>query len=472
MRSPNLLFRLAFSEAGPLLFAGLLLLSAGCYRELPPFTTLDSGPERGVTGQILTFSARAFVRGDDSSDVALRFSWGDGDTSNWVEAAQRETVKVSHSWADSGHFIVKVQAKDEAGRRSDWLGGGLVMIYDSAIVGWVIQLERMGRTCAAVGPDRTVYVPTYQGLFAIRPDGTTKWSYTEFDHDKMPVVAADGTIYVPNDCYLAALNPDGTVRWRDTFSYYQLPPAVGVDGTIYSSNCDTALAIQPDGGVRWSAQLPGDAHGSPVVGSDGTVCYMVRGESAGVCAFDQSGLRRWAASAPYLEWLSAGDSGRFFGVGAQLSSIGADGSVLWTRQGANYQGEAVLDAGRRLFVPGEEALVVMDALSGEEKAWPYHLQVQLAVLIRSDGDIVVPCLEEEWNEGAQIVCLDSSLKARWVLDIDSDPMTAPGVAPDGTVYIGTSQGFLYAIKGAPLATDAPWPKFAHDSRNTGCAAGQ
>jgi hypothetical protein len=90
----------------PLAAAGLLLF-AGCYRELPPFVALDPGPERGVTGQILTFSARAFVHGDDSGGVALRFTWGDGDTSDWVETAQRETVKVSHAWSDSGHFVVK-----------------------------------------------------------------------------------------------------------------------------------------------------------------------------------------------------------------------------------------------------------------------------------------------------------------------------------------------------------------------------
>ena len=226
-----------------LLVCAACLPVVSCDIEPPPFATLDSGPERGVTGQVLSFSARAFVWGDDSSNVALRFSWGDGDTSDWGEAAQRETVKVSHAWSDSGHFVVKVQAKDKSGLRSDWLGGDLVVIYDSAIVGWVAQLERMGRTCAAVGPDGTVYMPTHQGLFAIRPDGATKWRFTESDNGKIPVVAADGTIYVPNDGYLSALNPDGTVKWRDTFSYYQLSPAVGVDGTIYTSDYDTAVAI-------------------------------------------------------------------------------------------------------------------------------------------------------------------------------------------------------------------------------------
>jgi hypothetical protein len=58
-----------------------------------------------------------------------------------------------------------------------------------------------------------------------------------------------------------------------------------------------------------------------------------------------------------------------------------------------------------------------------------------------------------------------------IVYVDDVILGAPGIGPDGTIYIGSRDGYLYALKGnAPLAGTI-WPKYAHDARNTGCAAG-
>jgi outer membrane protein assembly factor BamB len=70
-----------------------------------------------------------------------------------------------------------------------------------------------------------------------------------------------------------------------------------------------------------------------------------------------------------------------------------------------------------------------------------------------------------------ILCLDGNLTSKWSLEADTEVLSTPGIGPDGTVYVGSTGGYLYAIKGKPLAVDAPWPKFGYESRNSGCAAG-
>lgn len=100
----------------------------------------------------------------------------------------------------------------------------------------------------AIGPDGTIYIGL-DGLYAFTPAGVLKWRALPFVlfSSAAPVVAADGTIYWDAGCTssgatqgLCAINPDGTLRWS-----IQLPstsgkgldpaPAIGADGSLYVS---------------------------------------------------------------------------------------------------------------------------------------------------------------------------------------------------------------------------------------------
>ena len=45
---------------------------------------------------------------------------------------------------------------------------------------------------------------------------------------------------------------------------------------------------------------------------------------------------------------------------------------------------------------------------------------------------------------------------------------APAIAPDGTIFFATDQGYAYAVSdaGSP-PMDSPWPRFQHDAQNSG-----
>ena len=94
----------------------------------PPNTpSTPSGPSSGEKNTLYDFSSSA--TDPDGDSVALRFSWGDGDTSDWSSyVPSGQTVTKSRSWSECGTCSVKAQAKDEDGATSSWSSGHSIAI--------------------------------------------------------------------------------------------------------------------------------------------------------------------------------------------------------------------------------------------------------------------------------------------------------------------------------------------------------
>uniref|UniRef100_A0A7C4TDE7 PKD domain-containing protein n=1 Tax=candidate division WOR-3 bacterium TaxID=2052148 RepID=A0A7C4TDE7_UNCW3 len=86
----------------------------------PPNKPLKpQGPDFGYEDSIYTFFSS--TTDPDGDSVALRFSWGDGDTSNWSFYVPGGTmVEMSHSWSLFGTYLIRAQAKDRKGAESEW----------------------------------------------------------------------------------------------------------------------------------------------------------------------------------------------------------------------------------------------------------------------------------------------------------------------------------------------------------------
>jgi len=94
---------------------------------LPDTPGTPSGPSAGFRDTSYNFSVSA--TDPDGDSVAIRFAWGDGDTSNWsVYVPSGQTVTMNHSWRDSGIYYVKAQAKDKEGSVSSWSSGHQIAI--------------------------------------------------------------------------------------------------------------------------------------------------------------------------------------------------------------------------------------------------------------------------------------------------------------------------------------------------------
>ncbi len=138
----------------------------------------------------------------------------------------------------------------------------------------------------AVGADGTVYIGTLtiddeDSLWAVHPDGSTKWQYViGREIASSPAVAHDGTIYIgefsgSNDGRMLALNPDGTLKWQYvTNGVIWSSPALDADGNIYFGTTShypgytrgRIYALRSDGTRKWYYSTDGGVDSSPAIG--------------------------------------------------------------------------------------------------------------------------------------------------------------------------------------------------------------
>jgi len=92
----------------------------GCGNPPPNAPRAPVGDSNALTGTIGHY--QAYPNDADKGPVGLRFSWDDGDTSDWTAATYRpgSAAVDSHSWDLSGIFHVRAQARDAKERMSPW----------------------------------------------------------------------------------------------------------------------------------------------------------------------------------------------------------------------------------------------------------------------------------------------------------------------------------------------------------------
>ncbi len=109
-----------------LIFSAVIF--TGCKKnKAPDKPSTPAGPTNGCINTEYTFTSSAEDPDDDS--VAIRFDWGDGDTSDWSDwQASGDSISMSHSWSDSGSYSIKAQAQDLNEAVSSWSGGHQITI--------------------------------------------------------------------------------------------------------------------------------------------------------------------------------------------------------------------------------------------------------------------------------------------------------------------------------------------------------
>jgi outer membrane protein assembly factor BamB len=129
----------------------------------------------------------------------------------------------------------------------------------------------------AISPDgATLFVPGYNGIYAVDTSGTFKWKYSLPVTPSDPAVDNQGNVYFAMGTKLYSLDPNGVVRWvydgidrinEDT------GPAIGIDGTLYTTGA-ALYAIDKSGGLKWAYTLPAPySQCIPAIDVDGTIYF-------------------------------------------------------------------------------------------------------------------------------------------------------------------------------------------------------
>jgi hypothetical protein len=92
---------------------------AGCAHRPPLTPEAPSGPDAGMSHELLRFAVATTDPSGDS--IAYRFSWGDGDTSDWSGYyAPGDSHAQIYAWQALDIYGIRAQAQNRSGAISDW----------------------------------------------------------------------------------------------------------------------------------------------------------------------------------------------------------------------------------------------------------------------------------------------------------------------------------------------------------------
>jgi len=351
-------------------------------------------------------------------------------------------------------------------RHSSAVGAGVVG-PQAAHIRWERRLEGNVTPGPAVGADGTVYAASNAGtLHALDPaTGADKWRFDGgrsygSDLSTTPSVLHDGTILWPGPSdTLVALDPMGQLLWRQHFAGFVLSPADRGDGRVYVMDMAgtlSALDVASAGArVAWTLRLGATSYSSPAISPSGTV--VAAAEDAVVGVTDRGDhaepLWRWRAPATVEVSPAVGPDGTVV-IGLNddyVYGLGADGTLRWRWQKGDwsYSSAAVTPAGRAYVGDHLGFLDVLDAATGSlirrlatiPKSEPHAggVGVWTSPAVDSVGDVyfgtVVGHVYGFGPDGRQLFDLDTGAT------VDS----YPALGPDGTLYIGSANGRLYAL---------------------------
>ena len=309
--------------------------------------------------------------------------------------------------------------------------GYLYAFYSNGTLKWKYYLTGGIMSSPTIGENGTIYVGSYYGVvYAFNPDGTVKWTldlYKDYNATtgrtiySSPAIGADGTIYIAtcNGGSLYAISPDGTPKWKCIISNVDAynSPVIGSDGTIYlGADNQKFYALNPDGTIKWTYQLNTKSSSSAAIGSDGTI--YVGDTDGNLYALNPNGTLKWTYKVLY----------EVRGI-----EIASDGTIYFGTSNA-YSALYALNPNGTL-------------------KWNYTAGHIFGVSIGADGTIYFGT-----DLNSCIYALNSNGTTKWTYNLGygvaSGVLSTPIITSNGTLYILTCPGVLYAFED-PVDTTAP-----------------
>ena len=301
-----------------------------------------------------------------------------------------------HGWVESSPALSYDNQVVYVGSKS-----GLLTAMDTQTgeILWEFPTGSAISSSPAVDRNGTIYIGTLDGkLYAVRPEGTQKWSYDDVPPDgsvhSTPAISQDErTVYFgyahtcggpgenpcpkpPRDFFLVAVNTaTGALRWQFPIDgqIWGSPMVSPYDGSIVfptfnQDGPNYVYSVSPSGSENWRYQTDSFSNGIPSIGPDGTI---------------------------YIgNFIGGADSN------SNLYAINSDGSLKWEFKtlttNINYQsGVTLINGGKTLLFgtyTGEIYALDADDMSIQ---WTYLAGniVQSSIAVSPDGQIFFG----DWN---------------------------------------------------------------------------
>ena len=247
--------------------------------------------------------------------------------------------------------------------------------------------------------------------------------------------------------YIGPANP--TIKWLDYSAHrFDSSPVIGTNGCI-SAGC-VLMKIHcyypNDGAQKWStATSTVPVVSGPAVAADGTIYYG----SASLFAVDPAtGTNKWVFKTNDVVNSSPAvgpDGTIYFGCeDKNVYAVKPDGTLKWSflAGGSVSSSPALSSDGSTIYIGcNDNHLYALNATDGTKK-WLYGTggAVRSIPAVATDGTIYVGSLDNK----LYAIKPDGTLK--WTFITGDEVESSPAIATDGTIYVGSKDKNLYAIK--------------------------
>ncbi|UCG43674.1 MAG: PQQ-like beta-propeller repeat protein [candidate division WOR-3 bacterium] len=437
----------------------------GCDTNQRPETpAVPFGPGSGAPRDSVELSTIGYD--PEGLKVSCRFSWGDGDTSEWSGWFEGgDTISLGHAWSVADIYEVRAQCRDPHEAFSEWSDFTLFLVGHPPRQPTLQHWPALGK----VDTTYTVTVVTtdldHDGIRYVfdwgdgvldttpeHPSGQPAneqhaWSVPDSYILKVQAVDATGLASGWSDPAVVRISDPygpGTLLWSyGTGGDVRSSPAIGPDGVVYVGSLDSCLhAVNPDGTEKWRFKTAGFVVSTPALADDGTVYF---GSLDGkVYAVSPDGTKRWefATGGEVVSSPAIGEDGRVY-VGSEDSCLHAlkpDGTLDWSfRTGGWVVASPVVDEGGNVYFGSHDSTFYCLKPDGGLE-WSYETGGQ----VQGSAALVAGAAYFTSFDG-YIHALNPEGGLLWKHDVGDLMLSSPAVGWNGLVYVGSDQGPFYCF---------------------------
>ena len=234
----------------------------------------------------------------------------------------------------------------------------------------------------------------------------------------------------------------GTEKWSTQLIEKTVScPAIASDGTLYLALYGSKMiALNPeDGSTKWTKTTDASyLTASPVIGDDGTI-YLASTDNK-LYAVNPDGSDKWVFEAGGMfEDTPVIDANNTIYVGSydgELYAIGADGNVVWSKSYVgNFFSTGVISGNGVLYIASTDFstsnFYAIDPADGSIIWTVDGIRVCRAPAIGNDGTIYIP----SYDGGLYAVSASGEKKWRFVTTEGKWVQSSPVIGTDGKVYV-------------------------------------
>ncbi len=433
-------------------------------------------PLYGDTTQPVEF--QFIVSNVESKELSYQIDWGDKITewSNYFSI--NYGYNQNHLYKEPGMYPCKIRVKDKNNNISSWSQSFPITIIPN-LLKWQYLTNSGIYSAVSIGFNDEIYITCEDGtLHSLNSNGTLRWKIQLLPSIYSSPVVGKKAIYITTtNGRLYAIDINGKEKWQyNVDNPIYTTPAVDNKDNIYFG-CDDAniYCISPNGEKSWSYKTGDEIAGSLIISDDKTI-YCA---SDAVYALDLKGKRKWVFkpsedddvyfyASPFL-----GNDNTIYiaGTDGALYALTNNGRLKWkeyTEDEDEIRASGVIDQDQNIFFGDENGIIYKKRMHHNIEFFyetDYYIfsapaidQLNNIYLVSDDGYFY--CLNK-----------DGKLLFKWQIAEDSKEIMyspSPIIDKNGTVYIGSWEGKLFAFNGfAPPMTNT-WSLYRYNAQNTGC----